>query len=91
MVKKKSTEKPFKLCSVECCTYPVSTRGFCRQHYEKWRRTHIDDIVRTEPLPECSKAGCDGVHVAKGFCRPHYNQWRRSYFKAKNKLALENW
>lgn len=32
-------------CSLDTCTNPVSTRGWCRKHYARWRR-HGDPAVR---------------------------------------------
>lgn len=65
-------------CSVQGCTRPIQSRGWCDPHYGRWRKT--GDVQAGIPLPPakiriCSIPEC-GVRVrARGWCVTHYNRW----------------
>lgn len=57
-------------CSVDGCERPVNSRGWCKLHYERWRRQQV------VPKP-CVIDGCERPQSAKGWCSAHYSRWKR--------------
>lgn len=58
------------------CGSRVLARGWCRRHYEAWRRTGSPENIRTGP-GICSERGCKRNTVGRGLCRYHYDRlWR---------------
>jgi len=69
------------ICKVEDCGRRVRTRGYCRTHYERVRKTGdpggpIKVISRTNP-EFCTFDGCEEPYKANGYCGAHYGQWYR--------------
>lgn len=66
-------------CQINDCIAPVRSRGWCRTHYDRWKR-HGDPLVLVRPRrhdepPTCSEG--DGKPVdARGLCSMHYRRWR---------------
>lgn len=58
-------------CSVDGCERPAISRGWCKKHYERWRKATIwrRDV--------CSIDGCDLLVSARGWCVKHYTRWDR--------------
>jgi ribosomal protein L37AE/L43A len=71
-------------CSVEGCDRKHLARGWCRKHYEAFRRTG-DPLggIKTVAGP-CSSEGCGEITVGKGLCRKHYGrEYMRQYREAR--------
>lgn len=60
-------------CSVENCEKPHMARGFCKQHYAKWRAT-TDELP---PPVHCSIEGCSRASIGRGWCGLHYKRFLR--------------
>lgn len=58
-----------RLCSVDGCSNPHDTRGYCKLHYTRWSRHGDPMFVRRRGT--CSVEGCDAPHKARGFCKKH--------------------
>lgn len=72
-----------RTCSVESCTKPARTRGWCPAHYQRWRKT--GDVQAHIPLATqapagqrapCRVDGCDRISDAHGYCDPHVRRVR---------------
>lgn len=70
-------------CSVDGCgRVEQLTRGWCKPHYERWRRNGVPgppgDARRT-PLVACSVDDCDTITRggARGWCAKHYLRWQK--------------
>ena len=66
-----------KKCKVENCNRPHHGLGFCKRHYNQFKRNGriIDDddkIIKT-----CKIDGCNGKYYAKDYCKRHYNQIKK--------------
>lgn len=68
-------------CSVDGCGKPKNARGFCRTHYERWRRygdalaplKRINGIKR-----QCTVADCGNHAATKLYCGKHYQRFKRT-------------
>lgn len=62
------------LCSVDACNRQAKSLGYCRAHYQRFKKgTPLDDPPLRE---ECSIRGCRRLHHRDTFCDPHYTQYR---------------
>lgn len=74
---------PERTCSVVDCDKPHEARGWCKLHYERWKR--LGDVRadippesrRPGPRPVCSVEDCKAPEHSRGFCSLHYGRWRR--------------
>ena len=57
-------------CLIDGCLRPHEAKGYCRLHYQQWRRENPD-------LPRCSVDGCEKVARAKELCVTHYTRLLR--------------
>ena len=68
-----------KTCKINNCESKSRTLGFCRNHYEKFRK--YSDPLYVHPKfrhPEiCTVDGCNNKHKAKGYCRIHYDRFKK--------------
>lgn len=69
------------VCSIDTCSRPADTRGWCRAHYIRWTR-HGDPLAvhgYTAETSErgCTVEGCERDFYARGWCRLHYRRWAR--------------
>lgn len=69
---------PGRICDVEGCNEPHSSKGKCRRHAaQAWRaekrvnRPERPPAANTQP---CTADGCEKLQVARGLCHTHY--WR---------------
>ena len=75
-------------CSVDGCGRPYSAKGYCKYHYEKFRK--YGDPLASKPRggrvlygvrnsrkknPVCSIKGCEKSVQARGWCSMHYKRW----------------
>jgi hypothetical protein len=65
-----------RTCSIDDCSGCHYARGYCKAHYDRWRRR--DDAL-AEPVVRktCVIDGCAGWRVSHGWCSKHYTRWRR--------------
>ena len=66
-------------CKVEGCNDPFNAKGFCRKHYEKFKR-YGDPLYKreTQKGQSCTVPGCGNGIICKGLCAIHYGRWRRN-------------
>lgn len=69
------------ICSVSSCDRPARSRGWCHQHYKRWRRT--GDVQANKPfgvktaLPDtCIVVGCVRAASSRSMCALHYDRSR---------------
>jgi hypothetical protein len=65
------------MCSVEGCTRPVTSRGWCATHYKRWQRSGTTDPPARGPAT-CAVAGCDRPVDSAGLCHGHDQRRRRT-------------
>ena len=66
-------------CKIEGCNNIIHARGWCNNHYQKWRK-HGDPLFcyTKLDLEKCSVDGCNNVACnGRGWCNKHYQRWRR--------------
>ncbi len=70
-------------CSIETCSRPAVSRGWCGTHYQCWRKTG-DPIAKRPPgrppsgRNHCTVEGCDNLVQGHGLCSLHYQRARRN-------------
>ena len=55
-------------CRVEGCKQPVRAKGYCRKHFQAWRRGDTGEHHRYKI---CSKEACRKPRTRGGFCDEH--------------------
>lgn len=67
-----------KTCSVEGCEKKPVARGWCKMHWQRWRRTGTTELIHKESInPEfCTMDGCHRPCRARGLCATHHQRWR---------------
>lgn len=84
-----------RVCAVSDCTKPNYSKGYCQQHYQRWRVT--GDPLKTpkmagltNPPPRtprtCSVEGCERDHAAHGLCLMHFKREQRGYHNPTSTL-----
>lgn len=67
-------------CSIEGCTNPTLSRGWCSKHYQRWRAN--GDPAKTVAVTyngrACSIDGCEERAECRGWCSMHYTRWKRT-------------
>lgn len=81
-VRRVRAPRPRRMCSVEGCGLPHYGRGWCANHYARWRnhgdpKAYIHAFDEREKHRTCSVDGCDYKHRCRGFCSMHYQRWQR--------------
>lgn len=66
-----------KICTIEDCSRPHHSRGWCLVHYSRWKR-HGNMTLKTKIRGGCSFTGCEREHFGHGLCVSHHKQWRKS-------------
>jgi hypothetical protein len=66
-------------CKVEGCEGVLNARGFCRAHYNRWKK-YGDPLYKrvAAKYTTCSIEGCVDLIKARGFCQLHYWRWKRT-------------
>lgn len=62
-------------CSVDGCVRNHHARGWCRAHYNRWRRTGTAGPSRFRSWRRgevCAVDGCTQQHHSGGYCATHY-------------------
>jgi hypothetical protein len=70
-----------KICKVEGCGKKLYGLGYCRSHYDAYKRYGKPELMRQvnrKPPELCTYPGCNKKHLAKGLCATHYYQAKRS-------------
>lgn len=57
-----------KTCKVEGCKRPVRAKGYCRIHYNKWRK---GEYGKTR-YKICRMEGCNKRRFQKSYCEEHF-------------------
>lgn len=65
-----------RTCTIEGCADPARARGWCKKHYERWRKHGDPAWVR--PQRACSAEGCSDPARSREWCDVHYMRWRRT-------------
>lgn len=64
-----------KTCSVTECNSVAACRGWCRKHYQRWRKHGDPETSIVELRPKvCVIEGCDRPVNGHGLCGAHYNR-----------------
>lgn len=70
-----------RTCLIDGCDRPPRARGWCKPHWERWRKhgstgpTHIGHRG-SAPVGDCAFSECDRPAAKRGWCATHYQQWR---------------
>ena len=73
-------------CSILDCGRPERSRGWCKRHYERWRK-HGDPLAPKQrpgrnprPPKPCAVKGCGRAsrYGSQGYCNTHYSRWYRT-------------
>ena len=56
-------------CKIEGCQRPLRAKGYCRVHYQKWRRGEYGH----NRYKTCTAEGCRKPRFQKSYCEEHYN------------------
>jgi 5-methylcytosine-specific restriction endonuclease McrA len=83
----KTIRRPIGDCSLDDCTSPIRTEGYCAKHYARWLRYGDASIVHLPGSPRkydiCIHDDCLRDATIKERCPRHYNMLRRSLDKKK--------
>ena len=63
-----ATAAPRGTCTAENCTEPLRAKGYCRQHYQAWRRGSLGSHHRYKT---CTKEGCRKKREFGSLCAEH--------------------
>lgn len=66
-----------KICSIEGCSKTEAARGWCANHYKKWRQYNDPLGGYTPAQGPCDVEGCDTKIYARKMCRKHYTKNRK--------------
>jgi hypothetical protein len=56
-------------CKIDGCKHSVKAKGYCRVHYNKWRK---GDFGKAR-FKICKMEGCTKPRHLKAYCEEHYN------------------
>jgi hypothetical protein len=67
-------------CKIDGCSDPVSGRGWCSMHWQRWRNNGDPLIVkrRAKQPAVCEKPDCGNPGYMRGLCLSHYREVQRS-------------
>ena len=66
-----------RVCSVDSCGRPSTSKGLCDAHYGRLRRGMAVDatpIAVKDSTRRCGQPDCDRPYSARGLCRLHYTR-----------------
>lgn len=69
-----------RTCTVDDCDNDKLARGYCRKHYEAWRKTGSPTgriTKRSKAKVECLAVGCNDYSHCLGYCRIHYQRFKK--------------
>jgi hypothetical protein len=67
-----------KNCSINNCNKKNESKGYCRSHYNKFRR-HGDPLYKRKlnVFKKCKIENCNNKIHSLGYCHSHYNKFKR--------------
>jgi hypothetical protein len=68
-----SSETAVKKCKVQGCKRAYRAKGYCRVHYQKWRRGELPKAR----YKVCSAEECLKPRAHGGLCEEHYQAARK--------------
>lgn len=63
-------------CTFLDCTQKHKAKGFCKAHYDQYRKTGIVTKESKRIRGICSVDGCESLHASLGYCQKHYQRLR---------------
>ena len=66
-----------KTCSIDGCDNAHLALGFCKKHYQRYRKHGDPMYLRPISDPICSIEGCDRKHHGHGYCKFHNKRFRK--------------
>lgn len=70
----------YEACSVDGCEAKVKAKGYCQNHYYKFKKNG-DPLMDRRKIPKgrtCAVDGCDKPHASNGMCGMHAQRVRRN-------------
>ena len=67
-------------CTVKNCTNDHYGKGYCKLHYDRFKRhgNPLTILVAPRPYDTCAIEGCERKYQAKGYCKLHYiRHWEK--------------
>lgn len=66
-------------CLVEDCQTEQYVRGYCKTHYNRFRRGRAKDVPPefAASWKKCSIEDCERAYESNGFCNTHYMRWQK--------------
>ena len=75
-----------RTCSIEGCSKPAVSRGWCEKHYSRWKRHGDPNVVKLSREKHlCSVEGCERDARSLGLCRAHWTRLKKSGDVQENK------
>lgn len=67
-----------KKCTVDGCEKKHVAKGYCANHYYRWKSNSnpLIDGRKNKPVKVCSIDGCNNKHRGSGFCNKHYLRFK---------------
>jgi hypothetical protein len=67
-------------CKIEDCTDPVSGRGWCSMHWQRWKNNGDPLVVkrRAKQAAVCERDDCGEPGYMRGLCMPHYRKVQKA-------------
>ena len=67
-----------KNCSINNCNRKHESKGYCRSHYNKFRRFGDPFYERKlNVFKKCKLENCNNKVHSLGYCHSHYNKFKR--------------
>src|SRR4051812_21057057 len=66
-------------CQIPNCDRPYNARGYCKKHYDAWRKWGDDfEKIQDRGYPSiCNVEDCIERHFGLGYCRRHYRAFKK--------------
>ena len=72
-------------CKIEGCSRPYRAKGYCRVHYQQWRKGTLGKAR----YKICTQENCRKPMYRRGMCEEHYNLSLKSRQKTSKVAAPE--